>query len=230
MSVSISENLQRVRERIDKACHASGREPSSVKLIVVTKTHPVEKIQAVVDAGVTWLGENRVQEMLPKIPVVKGPVNWHLVGHLQTNKARKVVGKVGLIHSVDTLHLAQSISRISEEAGLESEILLQVNTSGEESKFGCHPDETMGLARETAALPALRLKGLMTIGNFADNPEDVRPCFRILKRQFEELKTLDLPGATITELSMGMTNDFEVAIEEGATLIRVGTAIFGARG
>lgn len=214
----IAKNLEEIRKRIDRA--AAGRE---VTLVAVTKLHSPEEIQAAIDCGVTEAGENKVQELLGKIDQV-GPVNWHLIGHLQTNKVRQIVGKAVLIHSVDSLHLAEEINRRAAAAGIVQNVLIQVNAAGEEQKSGAPAEEVPELLENMLALPNLRVQGLMQIAPFAEDPEDVRRYFRQVKRLYDDLKTPDF-----RYLSMGMSHDFETAIEEGANMVRIGTAIFGAR-
>lgn len=197
--------------------------PSSVKLIAVSKTYPPELINEAIDCGVTDIGENKVQEILAKYDLVK-KVNWHFIGHLQTNKVKLIVDKVYMIHSVDSLHLAEEISK---RANHVVNILIQVNAAGEEQKFGVAPDQVESLAKSIANLPNIKLRGLMHIAPAADNPEDVRIYFKQVKNIFDKLKPQF--GEDFDTLSMGMSNDYKVAIEEGATCIRIGTAIFGER-
>lgn len=225
----IASNIHTIQKRIRSACMAAGRDASSVRLITVTKTHPAEIIQYAVNAGMTELGENRVQELTQKAPEIKGNVSWHLVGHLQTNKVNKVTGLVKLIHSVDTFHLAEAIDKVSKQKHITTNILIQVNTSDEESKFGCKPSEVLPLVQQIAGLDNIKIRGLMTIGKFTDNTEEIRQCFRLLKKTAQEISDRKIKNVSMQELSMGMSNDFEIAIQEGATLVRVGTAIFGKR-
>lgn len=225
--MNIPQNLNTVNLRIKTACEKTGRSPDSVKLIVVTKTHPAELVQEAVDAGAVDLGENRVQELLQKHPQIRGNVQWHLIGHLQTNKVKKIIDKVRLIHSVDSLRLAEEIQRCAANHDINVNILIQVNTSQEESKFGCEPEEAMELTKQVSLLKNLRINGLMTIGRFVDDAERVRPCFKILRETAEAVRKEGI--SEVPELSMGMTNDFETAIEEGSTMVRVGSAIFGER-
>jgi pyridoxal phosphate enzyme (YggS family) len=225
----IAENLAQVRARITQAAERVGRDPAEITLVAVSKTKPVEFVEMAYNCGVTDFGENRVQEALAKIAHWH-PQNlrWHLIGHLQSNKAGKVVGPFALVHSVDSLHLAQTLSRHAQEQNAEISILLQVNVAGEASKEGMPPAETPELARQIVALPALRVEGLMTIAPLVNDPEEVRPVFRELRHLRDRLRT-EVPASTWTQLSMGMTDDYAVAIEEGATLVRVGRAIFGQR-
>lgn len=223
---AIAENLKRVQDRIDRAAHRSGRSADEVKLIVVTKTWPADVVQQVVDAGTRILGESRLQEAQHKVPEVAGTVSWHLVGHLQRNKVKQALPLFDLIHSVDTLRLAKEISRWAVRRNTPTRILVQVNTSGEASKFGISPNAALDLVLQVDDLPGVSVAGLMTIGAFDPDPEIARPNF-VLLRQIRDRIAIHKPPVSI--LSMGMTSDFEVAIEEGATMIRVGTAIFGQR-
>ena len=214
----IRANLERVRERIAQAARRAGRRPEEILLVAVSKTAPVERVRAAIDAGVPALGENRVQEAKEKIRQLAHPVPWHLIGQLQTNKARDAVALFDLIQSVDRVDLARELDR---RAGKPVDVLLEVNVGAEPSKGGFAPADLKPALEAIAELPRLRVRGLMTIPPAASDPEQARPSFRLLR----ELR--DQTG--LTELSMGMSADFEVAIEEGATMVRVGTAIFGAR-
>jgi pyridoxal phosphate enzyme (YggS family) len=229
-SADIALNLKLVRERMAAAAHRAGRNAQHVKLVAVTKTHSVGMIEAAIAAGVTDIGENKVQEALEKKAELdaKGTsVTWHLIGHLQSNKAKLAVQHFELIHSVDSLALAQEIDRQATKLGKQQRILLQLNVSGEESKFGIDPTAAGEFADGVLQSCAnLRVEGLMTMAPFSDNPEDARPHFRALKQLSYELRAKHCLGA---ELSMGMTGDFEVALQEGATLVRIGSAIFGHR-
>jgi pyridoxal phosphate enzyme (YggS family) len=228
-SVQLTENIARVRARIAQAALTVGRAPAEVTLVAVSKTRPVELVEMAYNLGVSDFGENRVQEALPKIAHFHPPaLRWHLIGHLQSNKAGKVVAPFSCVQSVDSLHLAQRLSRSAQEEGRRLSILLQVNVAGEASKEGMTPDELPGLARQIVALPALAVEGLMTIAPQARNPEDVRPVFRTLRHLRDALRA-EIAASSWTHLSMGMTDDYAVAIEEGATIVRVGRAIFGDR-
>ncbi len=213
--------VERVRERIARACQRTGRDPDSVTLVAVTKGQPVEAIRAAYSAGLRHFGENRIQEAVPKIEAAKASgveATWHLVGHLQSNKARAAAADFDVIHSVDSPRL---LSRLDGAAPAPRDVLLQVNVAAEPQKQGVAPDEVEALVETAREAANLRLRGLMTIAPMVADPEDVRPVFRDLRKLAE--------GVALTELSMGMTDDFEVAIEEGATLVRVGRAIFGER-
>lgn len=225
----LAENIAHVRGQIAEAARRAGRDPAEVTLVAVSKTRPVELVEMAYNLGVTDFGENRVQEALPKIAHFHPPtLRWHLIGHLQSNKAGKVVEPFFCIHSVDSLHLARRLSRYAQEEGKNLSILLQVNVAGEASKEGMAPEETPELARQIAALPALTIEGLMTIAPLVENPEEVRPVFRELRRLRDRLRG-EITSSAWTHLSMGMTDDYSVAIEEGATIVRVGRAIFGQR-
>jgi len=227
--MSIAENLKHIQDSIISAAQRSGRNPASVKLVAVSKTKPTEAVKAALDAGQRIFGENYVQEFLEKAQHLPESVEWHFIGSLQSNKVKYLVGLTRLIHSVDRLSLAQEIDRQWGKVDKTCDILLQVNISGEATKSGTTTEELIHLTREVALLPHLRVKGLMTMPPFFDEPERARPYFRELKRLSELLAAEGIPGITMEELSMGMSGDFEVAIEEGATLVRVGTAIFGER-
>lgn len=226
----IVQNLQQIRERIRRACQSCGRKPEEVRLLLATKTVPAKRIQEAIDAGETLLGENRVQELREKYPLLQGqPVEWHFIGHLQTNKVKDVIKYVTLIHSVDRLKLGQVLHQQLTKTGKTMDILVQVNTSYEPSKFGVPPEQTLALIQQLATFDTLRIRGLMTIGKFSANPNEVRQCFRLLRQIREQVLERRLSGVDMSILSMGMSGDLEVAIEEGATLVRVGTAIFGKR-
>ena len=229
MNPYIVENYQKVEERVSAACARAGRDRSEVTLIAVSKTKPVEDIQALIDHGVTNFGENKVQEMCAKEETLQKGLSWHMIGHLQRNKVKYLMGKTCLIHSVDSLRLAQEIQKEAAKAGTICPVLMEINIGNEESKGGIEIDEAEILARQIADMPNLKLKGLMCIAPFVDNAEENREHFRRMREKRDELSALAILGTDICELSMGMTGDFEVAIEEGATLVRVGRAIFGER-
>ncbi|MCS7081089.1 MAG: YggS family pyridoxal phosphate-dependent enzyme [Chloracidobacterium sp.] len=225
---SIADNVAAVRERIAAASARAGRAPEQITLIAVSKTQPVTAIQAAADCGILDIGENRVQEALTKIPYSPPTLRWHLIGHLQSNKAKPAVEHFHLIHTVDSIPLAQRLDRLARERGRIQPVLLQVKLGDEPTKSGLAPADLPMVYATVRELPNLRIRGLMTIPPFRPNPEDVRPYFRQLRALRDELRDR-FPDDALSELSMGMSHDFEVAIEEGATLIRVGTAIFGAR-
>jgi pyridoxal phosphate enzyme (YggS family) len=223
----IAENLKAVTQRISRSCEKSGRPADAVKLICVTKEANLSEIEEVLALGVKDIGENRVQDALIKYKAIGGRAVWHLIGHLQTNKVKDAVGISSLVHSVDSLRLAEAIDREAKRAGKVQDVLIQVNTSGQASKFGIPKDEVRPFFERAALYPNISVLGLMTMAPEVDDPEKARPCFRALRELRDELQNLQL--ATINyELSMGMTNDFEVAIEEGSTMVRVGRAIFSA--
>ncbi|MFX4261444.1 YggS family pyridoxal phosphate-dependent enzyme [Pelotomaculum propionicicum] len=226
--MSLKENLDRIRERIIAASLRAGRDPAEIKLVAVSKTIPVEVIKEALTLGVTSLGENRVQEFLIKQPVLDRDIEWHFIGHLQTNKVKKIIDKVSLIHSLDRWPLAEAISRAACEAGIVARALIQVNVAGEATKYGLSPAEAEDFARDAAALPGLEPCGLMTIAPECDDPEDTRYVFRQTADLARALKK-SVQGIKMDILSMGMTGDFEVALEEGSNVLRLGTALFGRR-
>ena len=227
--MSISENLKRVRERIARAAERAGRQARDVTLVAVSKTVPAKAIGEAVEAGVRVLGENRVQEAETKVDNVNHAVEWHLVGHLQRNKVKSALRMFEMIHSVDSLRLATEIGKRAVQAGVSARTLVQVNTSGADSQFGAAPDEAVDLVGRISEVEGVGVEGLMTIGLFLPDPEAVRPCFVQLRELREEIAAARIPGVSMAHLSMGMTGDFEVAIEEGATMVRVGSAVFGSR-
>lgn len=228
--MDIAANLRKIRADIATACTRCGRDPATVRLVAVSKTHPPGAIQAAQAGGQTLFGENYVQEFLTKTDAVAPPVEWHFLGHLQSNKVKYLVGKVTLIHSVDRLSLAEEIDRQWGKVGATAEVLIEVNLGGEMSKAGTAEAGLATLLRQLTSLPHLNVRGLMLLPPYCDDPEAVRPYFRRLRELAGEMAALGLPNVTMGELSMGMSHDFAVAIEEGATLVRVGTAIFGERG
>jgi pyridoxal phosphate enzyme (YggS family) len=225
----IAENLTAINSRIVAAAQAAGRRPSEVRLVAVSKTKPADAVDEAAAAGQLIFGENYVQELTAKATAVRQPVEWHFIGHLQSNKVRQIAGLVTMIHSVDRLSLAEEISRQWGRLGRDCNVLIQVNVSGEETKSGTTAAAALDLVRQVAALPHLRIRGLMTMPPFFDDPEAARPYFRELSRLARRIETLAIPGVAMTELSMGMSGDFAVAIAEGATLVRIGSAIFGER-
>lgn len=225
----IRENLRRVTERIAGAAIASGRNPQDITLVVVTKLVPPEQINKAIEAGVKIIGENRVQEAREKNEQIL-PVSRHMVGHLQTNKVKHAVRLFDMIQSVDSVHLAEEINKRCRTLDKKMPVLIEVNTSGESSKYGCKPEKTVELvAKISRDFPYLHIKGLMTIGLFSDDPEAVRPCFIKLRELAREVKSGNDSNIDMGILSMGMTSDFELAIQEGSTMVRIGTAIFGER-
>ncbi len=227
--MSIAENLKAVQGRIVAAAERSGRDPSSIKLVVVTKTVDTERIQEAVAANATILGENRVQEAKEKIEKLGLVAHWHLIGHLQTNKAKYAVKLFDMIHSVDSLELAKELDKQAAKINKKLAVLIEVSIAGEASKAGVAIHDAPALVQEAAKLKNISIKGLMTIPPLLDDPEAVRPYFRKLRELAASIARENIPGLSMQELSMGMSGDFETAVEEGATLVRVGTAIFGAR-
>jgi pyridoxal phosphate enzyme (YggS family) len=227
----IADRVKKVRDRIESAAVSCGRNPESVKIVAASKTVPVDRIEAAMHAGIRVFGENYVQEAEEKIETLgRDRVSWHFVGHLQTNKAKYAVRLFDLIHSVDSLKIARELDRRARGVGTVQKILIQVNVSGEESKSGIDTAHTLDLVREVSTLENLTVCGLMTMPPYFNSPEKVRPHFRTLKALQIEINKGGDPNLNIAELSMGMSGDFETAIEEGATLVRIGTAIFGERG
>ena len=225
----LRENLQEVEEKIQSACRRAGRNRSEVTLVAVSKTKPAATLQEAYDLGVRVFGENKVQEIREKYQVLPKDIEWHMIGHLQTNKVKYIVDKVRLIHSVDSLRLAEVIEKEAEKQDRIVDILLEVNVAEEESKFGLKTAEVLPLAEKLTALSHIRLRGLMTIAPFVENPEKNRAIFANLHKLYVDIKEKNIDNGTVSILSMGMTNDYEVAIEEGATMVRIGTGIFGAR-
>ncbi|MDI3522461.1 MAG: dependent protein [Bacillota bacterium] len=226
---TVADNVAAVRERIAEAALRSGRRPEDIRLIAVTKTVSPEVIGQALAAGITDVGENRVQEALGKAPALPAGITWHLIGHLQTNKAKQAVQLFPWVHSLDSLHLAQALEKRAAAAGVRVKCLVEVNVAGEASKHGVRPEEALKLLEGVAALEHIEVRGLMTVAPYVTVPEEVRPVFRELAALARQAAELKLPQVTMTELSMGMSGDFEVAIEEGATMVRIGTAIFGRR-
>lgn len=231
-SDNVKMNLERVRNRILKCAQACGRQPDTIGLVAVSKTKPAEMMKAAAEAGVGIFGENYIQEAREKFNTLAGtdyPVSWHFIGHLQSNKAKYAVRIFDLIHSVDSLKLANELNRHAQKNDKTQDILVQVNIAEEATKSGILKDDALKLIRDISKLPNLRIRGLMTMPPYFNQPEKVRPFFSALRDLSEQIKNESIPGVSMDELSMGMTGDFETAIEEGATLIRVGTAIFGER-
>lgn len=226
----IRENLERVQENIDVACQKAGRDSSEVTLIAVSKTKPIEMLREAYEAGARDFGENKVQELLDKIPAMPEDVRWHMIGHLQRNKVKYIIDKVYLIHSVDSLRLAEEISKEAVKHGVTANILVEVNVAGEESKFGTSLQEAKELVFSIAKLPGICVKGLMTIAPFVENGEDNRKYFQNMKQLSVDIVQKNNDNICVGQvLSMGMTGDYIVAVEEGATYVRVGTGIFGER-
>ena len=225
----VKENLQEVEKKIEEACRRAGRNRSEVTLIAVSKTKPVSMLQEAYSAGIREFGENKVQEMMDKYDVLPDDIHWHMIGHLQRNKVKYLMGKAALIHSVDSLRLAEEISAQSVRHQVVTDILIEVNIAGEETKFGTDREEAISLVEEASRLPGIHICSLMTIAPFVENPEDNRTYFRQIRELSVDIAAKKIDNVDMRILSMGMTGDYEVAIEEGATMVRVGTGIFGAR-
>jgi len=225
----VHENLVQVHERIRKACENAGRSPDEVTLIAVGKTKPAELLMEAYDAGERAFGENKVQEILDKECRMPSDVRWHMIGHLQRNKVRQVIDKVELIHSVDSVRLSETIEAEAAKKDLMVPILIEVNIGGEESKYGVSPDEVLSMIREISKMPHIRIRGLMTIAPFTEVPEENRGLFSEMRKLRDRIRESGIPNVEMDILSMGMTNDYETAIEEGSTMVRIGTGIFGSR-
>lgn len=226
----LKDNIAVVRKNIELACERAGRNPEEVTLIAVSKTKPLSDIEEIIATTDTRdFGENKVQEMVDKYEKVSTPVNWHLIGHLQTNKVKYIVDKACLIHSVDSFNLAKTIEKEAVKRNVTANILIEVNVAEEETKFGVRCEEVLPLIEQIKDLPHVKVKGLMTIAPFVENPEDNRVYFRTLRDLSLDIASKNIDNIDMSVLSMGMTNDYVVAVEEGATLVRVGTGIFGAR-
>jgi len=226
----VRENILRVRERIAAAAARAGRDPAGVRLMGVTKTVGDDRIRQAIEAGIDIIGENYVQEARRKIELMGKSVEWHFIGHLQTNKAKYAVRLFDMIHSVNRVSLAEELNRRAAAAGVVCRVLIEVNLAGEESKSGAAPEEAPGLIRAIAAgMPSLSIQGLMTMAPWYDDPERARPCFAGLRMLRDRIAAENIPNVTLRDLSMGMTDDFEVAVEEGSTIVRIGRAIFGER-
>lgn len=229
MNNIIKDNVRKVRERIDIAAEKSGRKGQDITLIVVSKLQPVEKILQAQMAGIKIFGENRVQELLNKITEVKSDLTWHLIGHLQSNKVNKVVDKVAMIQSVDSESLLRKLSFAGEQKGVRSDVLLQVNTSGEQSKFGFEPAQVASACELVETLSHINVLGLMTIGPFTDNQLLIGRSFENLRKLSENITEMKFTKINMEFLSMGMTSDYELAVREGSNMVRIGTAVFGSR-
>ena len=225
----LKDQLQEVEKRIQAACDRAGRKREEVTLIAVSKTKPVETLQEAYDLGVRIFGENKVQELTAKYEALPKDIHWHMIGHLQTNKVKYIIDKAELIHSVDSLKLAETIEKEAAKHDLIADILVEVNVAEEESKFGMKMEEVIPFVEKVSAFPHVRVRGLMTIAPFVEDPEEYRSIFADLHKLYIDIKKKNHDNDTVSVLSMGMTNDYEVAIEEGATMVRVGTGIFGAR-
>ena len=225
----IQQNIIDIEQRITAAAQKSGRKREDILLLAVSKTIDVPRIKQAVDCGLKELGENRVQEILEKYDTMGKDVCWHLIGHLQTNKVKYIINKVKMIHSVESIKLAEEIDKRAKQSNVIMDILVEVNIADEQSKFGVTPKETLSFIKNIAFLDNIRIKGLMTVAPFVDNPEENRDCFRRMRQLLVDINEEKIDNVNMNVLSMGMSNDFEVAIEEGATIVRVGTNIFGKR-
>ena len=225
----IEENLKTVEANIEEACRKSGRARDSVTLIAVSKTKPVSDIRRAMDCGITVFGENKVQEIRDKTDEIKETLSWHMIGHLQANKVKYLPGRVCMIHSVDNKKLADEIEKQFARAGMTIDVLIEVNMAGEESKFGLSPVDVPDFVRQISSLEHLRIRGLMTIAPYTEDPDSNRQYFKGLRDLMNSINQMNIPGVKMDQLSMGMTGDYMVAIEEGATFVRVGTGIFGER-
>lgn len=223
------DNFKEVEENIREACERVGRDPDEVTLIAVSKTKPVEMLQEAYDFGTRIFGENKVQEIVEKYEALPKDIHWHMIGHLQRNKVKYIIDKVELIHSVDSVRLAETIEKEAAKKGLTARILLEVNVAEEESKFGLKVDEVEDVIEKISEFSHIKVCGLMTIAPFVENPEENRPYFQRLRKLSVDIGAKKVDNVTMSILSMGMTNDYEVAVEEGATMVRVGTGLFGAR-
>ena len=225
----LAENLQQVNANIEKACAAVGRAPSEITLVAVSKTKPVSMLQEAYDAGARVFGENKVQEIMDKYDQLPSDIQWHMIGHLQRNKVKYIIDKVAMIHSVDSLRLAQTIEQEAAKKELVMPILLEVNVAEEDTKFGLKVEEVLPLLEQISSFSHIQVKGLMTIAPFVENPEKNREVFRTLKKLSVDISAKNINNVTMSVLSMGMTGDYQVAVQEGSTMVRVGTGIFGER-
>ncbi len=225
----IKENLTTVQENIKMACQMAGKNEEEVTLVAVSKTKPIDLLMEAYECGCRHFGENKVQELVSKYEAMPKDIKWHMIGHLQRNKVKYIVDKVALIHSVDSLRLAEEISREAVKKDVEAAILIEVNVSQEDSKFGVSVDDSLSLIRQVSLLPNIQIKGLMTIAPYVENPEENKPYFEILRQLAVDISNKNIDNVSMNVLSMGMTGDYMVAIKEGATIVRVGTGIFGQR-
>ncbi len=225
----LKDNLREVEKNIQQACLRAGRNRDEVTLVAVSKTKPVSMLEEIYDENIRHFGENKVQELCEKFEVMPKDIHWHMIGHLQRNKVKAVVDKATLIHSVDSIRLAETIEQEAAKKDIIVNILIEVNVAEEDSKFGLKVDEVMSMVETISKFPHIRIKGLMTIAPFVENPEENRPVFAQLRKLSVDIANKNIDNVSVDILSMGMTNDYQVAIEEGATIVRVGTAIFGER-
>jgi len=227
---SVKENIEKVRERVARAAEKAGRDAGRITIVAVSKRFGPEKVVEAIEAGIEDIGENRVQEFLEKSAKVALPCRWHLIGHLQTNKVKRIIDRFVMIHSVDSVHLAERMDRAAEAAHSGFDILLEVNTSGEESKYGFDPAEVEEAVHSIAQFPHVHLKGLMTVGPLTDDVRRIAESFARLRTLRDDIARNQIEGVSMEHLSMGMTDDFEIAVAEGSTILRIGRAIFGERG
>ena len=225
----LKKNFEEIEAKIQAACDRAGRKREEVTLIAVSKTKPVELLQEAYDLGNRIFGENKAQEIADKYDRLPNDISWHMIGHLQRNKVKYIIDKAEMIHSVDSLRLAEAIEKEAEKKGITADILIQVNVAKEDTKFGVMPEDAGGLILQVSKLPHIRVRGLMMIAPFVENPEENRIYFRRLRNLAVDIGENKSDNVTMSVLSMGMTNDYEIAIEEGATMIRVGSGLFGAR-
>lgn len=225
----IAENLRQVQENIKKACENSNRDPKEVTLVAVSKTKPVSMLKEAYDEGIRTFGENKVQEIMDKYGQLPSDIQWHMIGHLQRNKVKNIVGKAAMIHSLDSVRLAEAIEQEAAKQGISVPVLIEVNVAMEESKFGISVQETLPFVEILSKMPHLKVMGLMTIAPYVENPEENRKIFRKLRKLSVDIMEKNINNINMSVLSMGMTGDYQVAIEEGATMVRVGTGIFGER-
>lgn len=225
----LKENLKNVQNNIKKACERVGRKPEEVTLVAVSKMKPLSDIEELLEAGQLEYGENYVQELCDKYENISKPVHWHMIGHLQTNKVKYIIDKVSMVHSVDSVRLAEAIEKEAAKKDICMPVLIEVNVAGEESKFGLSVEEVLPFLEEISSYEHLQVKGLMTIAPFVANPEENREVFQKLKKLSVDIAAKNINNVNMSVLSMGMTNDYQVAVEEGATMVRVGTGIFGER-
>ena len=225
----LKDNLYEVEKNIQAACLRAGRKREEVTLVAVSKTKPVSMLEEIYNENIRHFGENKVQELCEKFETMPKDINWHMIGHLQRNKVKSVIDKATLIHSVDSIRLAETIEQEAAKKDIIVDILIEVNVAEEDSKFGLKIDEVLSMIETISAFPHVRIKGLMTIAPFVDDPEENRPVFAQLRKLSVDIANKNIDNVSVEILSMGMTNDYQVAIEEGATIVRVGTAIFGER-
>lgn len=225
----IRDNISRIKQHINEICEKASKDPEGITLIAVTKTVDTDRINYAAGCGIANIGENKVQEIMSKYENVDSGVKWHLIGHLQTNKVKYIIDKTALIHSVDSIGLAEEISKRAEKINLVKDVLVQVNVAKEDTKFGIDYEDTESFIKQISQYKGIKVKGLMTIAPYSEDPEEVRLVFRRLREKFDLLGKAGIPNAEMKYLSMGMTNDYGIAIEEGSNMVRIGTGIFGKR-